>query len=661
MQDAAIWPRRQWRRVAAERRGAVDSAIDRLAVWKVVPLNHERRMGWLVLIAGLAAGGASAQQEPPEAPPASPPADAAIETESPSEAADSPPTVLEGPTGVIPPLGTLGFAGKGPYDLTWVNHVVDRPTVALPDRWRIGWPEWDRYGRQAPSDPLLMNVTGGDSPYTLGNPLNPYDRNVLKGDYPVAGDDIFLTVTAVSDTLFQQRKLPTPSGASAENAGSFDFFGDGEQLFINQTGFLSFDLFQGATVFRPVDWLLRVSPAFNVNYLHLQERNNTNINVLEGDTRTDSQILLQEAFFEFHLGDVSPNFDFVAAKAGRQLFVSDFRGFIFNDVSDGVRLFGNADSNRVQWNIAAFIQPEKNTNSELNELEWRDQGVFIANLYVQDFIWQGYTTQFSAHWNHDRSDTEYDRNGFLVRPSLAGSVTLQDIDAVYLGWAGDGHIDRLNINHAAYYATGRDGNNPIAGRSVDISAFLGAIELSVDIDWLRPKIAFVYASGDSDPTDGTGGGFDGIMDNPSFAGGASSFFVGQGFRLFGVQLTSPRSLYNDLAGAKAQGQSNFVNPGTMLLNIGLDMEITPKLRASINANSVWFANTGTLELFLNQNDIASHFGGEVNLLVQYRPLLNNNIILTGGVSGFLPGEGFEDLYGSDDMLYQAFVGVTLVY
>lgn len=137
--------------------------------------------------------------------------------------------------------------------------------------------------------------------------------------------------------------------------------------------------------------------------------------------------------------------------------------------------------------------------------------------------------------------------------------------------------------------------------------------------------------------------------------------MGQGFRLFGVQLTSPRSLYNDLAGAKAQGQSNFVNPGTMLLNIGLDMEITPKLRASINANSVWFANTGTLELFLNQNDIASHFGGEVNLLVQYRPLLNNNIILTGGVSGFLPGEGFEDLYGSDDMLYQAFVGVTLVY
>lgn len=599
--------------------------------------------------AGLAAGGVSAQSggepEPTE------------EAKAVSEAG----AALDGPTATVPELGPLGFAGRGPYDLTWVNRVVERPTVALPDRWRIGWQPWDRYGRQAPSDPLLMNVTGGDSPYTLGNPLNPYDRNVLKGDYPIAGDDVFLTVTAVSDTLAQWRELPTPSGVSASNPGSFDFFRDGEQFFFSQTALLSFDLFQGATAFRPVDWLLRVSPAFNFNYLELEERNITSTDVREGRTRDDSHALLQEAFLEAHLGDVSPNFDFVATKVGRQLFVSDFRGFIFNDVSDGVRLFGNAASNRVQWNLAGFISPEKDTNSELNELNWRDQMVVVGNVYVQDFIWQGYTTQFSVHWNHDRSDQTYDDNGFLARPALAGSVTLQDIDAVYLGWAGDGHIDRLNVSHAMYYVTGKDGSNPIAGRDVDISAFLGAVEFSVDMDWLRPKVSFMYASGDDDPTDGTGGGFDGIFDNPTFAGGASSFFVGQGFRLFGVNLSSAKSLYNDLAAPKAEGQSNSVNPGTILLNVGLDMELTPKLRASINANSVWFAQMETLELFLNQNDIGSHFGCEVNALVQWRPFLNNNIILTGGVSGFLPGEGFEDIYGEDNMLYQGFIGLTLVY
>ncbi len=623
------------------------------------------------LAAALFVGGAAGAQseQPQDAPPASPPdaapASSAPESpEAPVEAAadeDSMLPAVPAPSGVIPEMSPQGFAGRGPYDLTWPNHVVERPTVALPDRWRIGWPEWDRYGRQAPSDPLLMNVSGGDSPYTLGNPLNPYDRSLLKGDYPIVGDDIFLTVTAVSDTLFNFRELPTPSGGSAQDPGAFDFFGDGDQLFISQTGLLSFDLFQGATAFRPVDWLVRISPAFNVNYLELEERNNTNIDVREGRTRGDSHILLQEAFLELHLGDVSPNFDFVATKVGRQLFVSDFRGFIFNDVSDGVRLFGNAASNRVQWNVALFNQVDKNTNSELNELEWRDQQVLVGNVYVQDFIWPGYTTQFSVHWNHDQSDTKFDDNGFLVRPSLEGSVTLQDIDAVYLGWAGDGHIGRLNINHAAYYVTGKDRMNPLAGRDVDISAYFGALELSVDIDWLRPKISFAYASGDNDPTDGTGGGFDGIFDNPFFAGGSSSFFVGQGFRLFGVALSSGKSLYNDLAGTKAEGMSNYVNPGTVIANIGVDMELTPKLRASINANSIWFAQTETLELFLNQNGIDSHFGSEVNLLVQYRPFLNNNIILTGGVSGFFPGRGYEDIYEDEDFLWQGIIGVTLVY
>ena len=44
---------------------------------------------------------------------------------------------------------------------------------------------------------------------------------------------------------------------------------------------------------------------------------------------------------------------------------------------------------------------EKDTNSELNTRvnlgEWRDQTVFIANLYRQDTKWKGYTTQFSFH------------------------------------------------------------------------------------------------------------------------------------------------------------------------------------------------------------------------------------------------------------------------
>lgn len=581
---------------------------------------------------------------------------AAKEEEKKEEEKPPPPDVI--PEAVVP----LGHTGDSAYPTPGApRNIIQRETLAVPDRWRIGWPRWDRYGRMKDDDPVLMNKTVGDSPYVMGHPLNPFDQNVLKGDFPIKDDDIFVNVTAVSDTFVIQRRLPTPSGVSASTSSAFDFFGDGKQQFVNQNFFLTVDVFRGNTSFRPVDWLFRITPAFNYNYLELQENNGVNINVQEGDDRRDRHFSLQETFFEYHLGDTSPFFDVAALRIGRQLFVSDFRGFIFNDISDGIRLLGNFQSNRIQYNLAIFNQNDKDTNSELNELQWKDQQILIANLYIQDFIWMGYTTQFSFHWNHDQSDLEFDNNGFLVIPDLAGSVTLHDVDAYYLGWAGDGHIGRLNVNHAFYYVFGKDDANPIAGRAVDISAYLAAVELSLDIDWFRPKISLMYASGDRDPVDGKAEGFDGILDNPFFAGGPSSFYHGSAIRLFGVNLTSGRSLYTDLAGNKAEGQANHVNPGTILIGGGFDAEITPRLRASFNANALWFADVSTLELFLNQPNIDQHIGQEVNLVFQYRPLLNNNVIFTIGGSVFYPGDGFEDIYGSDSTLYQAFMGLTLTY
>jgi hypothetical protein len=318
-------------------------------------------------------------------------------------------------------------------------------------------------------------------------------------------------------------------------------------------------------------------------------------------------------------------------------------------------------SNRFLYNLAYFNSPEKDTNSGLNELNWRQQQVLIANAYLQDFIWLGYTIQGSFHWNHDTSDERFDSNGFPVRPDLAGDVLLRDLDAYYLGFTSDGHIGRLNVNHALYYAFGEDEHNPIAGRRVDISAYMAAIELSVDFDWLRPKVSFLYASGDSNPTDDTAGGFDAIFDDPTFAGGPSSFYQNQSVRLFGVGLNQGRSFFNSLKSSKLEGQSNFVNPGIMLLNAGLDAEITPKLRASLNANGMFFADTASVELLTNQNDIDEEIGYEVNLLAQYRPFLNNNVIFTVSGSVFFPGSGFQDVYGDNDTLFQFFAGLTLTY
>ncbi|MBL8759518.1 MAG: hypothetical protein JNK35_13950, partial [Phycisphaerae bacterium] len=448
----------------------------------------------------------------------------------------------------------LGFAGES---LTVPRRVFrPEPMLASPDRWRIGWPSWDRYNKATPGDAgLLMSSNRGDGAYTEGSIWNPYDRNVLKGDYPIIGNDIFLLVQATSDTLYLNRKNITPSGNAAQLNDSFDQFKDGRGSFINQNFFLTIEISKGYTAFRPIDWAIKVTPVTNINYLNIRE-NATDIDPLKGNERYDTFTTLQEAVAEIHLGDLSEYFDILSLRVGRQLFNSDFRGFIFNDISDGVRLSGNAMANRLLYNVAFFNSPEKDTNSGLNELNWRQQQVLIANAYLQDFIWLGYTIQGSFHWNHDTSDDRYDSNGFPVRPDLAGDVLLRDLDAYYVGFASDGHIGRLNVSHAVYYAFGEDEHNPIAGRRVDISAYMAALELSVDFDWLRPKVSFLYASGDSDPTDDTGGGFDAIFDDPTFAGGPSSFYQNQSVRLFGVGLNQGRSFFNTLKSSKLEGQSN---------------------------------------------------------------------------------------------------------
>lgn len=590
------------------------------------------------------------------------PAEAPAADAKPAEgAADATTAESAPPVGAPAPGDTdpLGFAGES-FDLPQ-RVLLPKESIASPDRWRIGWPSWDRYGRHAKSDPIFMNANGGDSPYTLGSPWNPYDRSILKGDYPIFGNNWFFNFTGVSDTFFQYRKNPIPSGASAQFPGSFDTFRDGKSFVVNQNFFLNFDLIKGYTSYRPIDLLIRVTPAFNINYAEIRERGGLNVDPGFGTTRTDNFTTLQEAFAEIHLGDLSEWFDILSVKAGRQLFLSDFRGFVFNDITDGVRLTANYEANRIQANLAFFNQTEKDTNSGLSELDWRDQQVLVANVFVQDFIWLGYTVSGSFHWNHDSSNERYDTNGFLVRPDPVGNVQLRDLDAYYLGFAGDGHIGRLNINHAFYYAFGEDENNPIAGRPVDISAFLGAIELSYDLDWLRPKISFLYASGDNDAADDKAEGFDGIFDDPNFAGGPGSFYQNQGLRVFGVGLNQGRSFYNSLKSSKIEGQSNFVNPGVMVFNLGLDTEVTPKIRASTNANYIWLENPRSLEFLLNQTGISDRLGVEVNQTVQWRPFLNNNIIFTAGASVFFPQTGFNDIYGDNKTLWQVFTGLTLTY
>lgn len=510
---------------------------------------------------------------------------------------------------------------------------------ATPDRWRIEFPEYDRYGDRG--------ARGRDIPFKKGRWWNPYQQNVLKGDYPIKGDKLFMILSAVNTTSVEQRRAPTPSDVSAVDPLSGEFFGRPEQLAVNETLQFTFEMFHGDTTFKPRDWAIKFSPTFSIpNYVNARENGVINIDVRRGTNRTDWHASLEEAFAEVKLADVNSNYDFVSVRAGIQPFVSDFRGFIFSDNNLGARVFGALDNNRVQFNAAYFSMLEKDTNSGLNRFDTRHQNVYVANVFRQDFIRKGYTIQGSFHYNDDRRSIQFDKNGFLVRPAAIGDVRPHAIKVGYLGISGDGHLGRLNLSHSYYFAFGHDERNEIAGKRVDVRSNMAAVEASVDRDYLRFKGSFLWAQGDKNPTDNRGTGFDAIFDDPNFVGGQFSFWVRNGIRLTqtGVGLVQPNSLLPSLRSSKIEGQANFVNPGIFIYNGGVDVELTQRIKAVLNVNFLRFHRTEPLEYLLFQNHIRHDIGIDYSMGVAYRPFLINNFTLNFGAAALQTGRGFRDIF-----------------
>jgi hypothetical protein len=532
-----------------------------------------------------------------------------------------PPT--EPPVEPVPPAAPPAPAPPPPFTIDY---------LPVPSRWNVAFPD----------DPRIVK----------GRALDPYNQNVLKGDKPVAGDDVFMVLTGVLDVPLELRRQPVGSGVSTADPSQLEFFGRGGQLFTTPRALVSAELFKGQTAFRPKTWSVKATGVFNVNYLRTQENNQVDIDVREGKTRRRQDFSLEEAYAELKLLDLSPQFDFLSVRAGIQPFVSDFRGLVFSDTNLGVRLFGSLGANRYQYNLAYFDLLEKETNSELNTFEKREQRVMVANFYMQDAFTPGYTVNLSLLRSEDHASHEqhYDANGFLVRPAKVGDVRLHDVNVNYFGLSGDGHWGGINVTHSVYAAFGSDKHNPIVGRKQEVMAGLLALEFSVDRSWARFRAASLMAHGDDEVggTDKRASGFDVIYDLSNFAGGPFSFWSRSGIALTqtGVLLKPPGSLLPTLRSNKFEGQANYVNPGIIVANLSLDLNVTPKLRAILNGNYLWFENTDSLETVLFQDSIDTAIGLDLGAGVIYRPFLNENVVLTAGATGLLPSTGFDDLYRS---------------
>ncbi len=445
---------------------------------------------------------------------------------------------------------------------------------------------------------------------------------MLKGDYPVFGtQDIFFNMTFVDDHFAESREVTVKGGVQNQS-----------QYF--QTNFITFDLFKGDNSFHPSEWTIQATPFF-------QQRD-------QSFNNTHRLTTLQDGFIDYQLAILSDYYDQVNIRVGRQAFNTDFRGFLFNDTNDAVRVFGNARENRLQYNAYAFYLTEKDPVTQLNEFFPRREEVYGANVFWQDpgdlfgigrFL--GLTVEGNVLYNHDHSDLS------------------RELDCVYLELAMDGRIGRFNIDAAFIQEFGHDTNNPISKQTEDISAQMAAIEIVYPLDWFFPKVSALFTSGDHDVKSRTATGFDGVFDNPNFAGAGFSFFQRETFNA-NAQTKNQFTFYPSVRNKFAQA-SNSVNPGLFLLNTGFNANLTARLNLQMNFNYYQFVDTNPLEVANKLAGVSKDLGTELNLGLVFKPLMIDNIAFTLGASAFFPGHAILDLNKSQDTLYTLFGDLALFY
>ena len=475
------------------------------------------------------------------------------------------------------------------------------------------------------------------------NRIDPYNgNNPLKGDRPVRGGDIFTSLSASSSTLLEPRRVPT-----ADAAGSVD------QLLLSENASFDAVLYKGDTVFRPPDYLVRFSPVIN----YTRTRSDTS-------TTAATTLAIQALFFEKHLRDVSPQYDFDSVRVGIQPMTTDFRGFLMADQPAGVRLFGTRANNLYQYNVGWFRPLAKNT-ARLNDIGASPpaEDVLIANLYRQDLFAQGFNAELVVVYDRNRTDGTHVDAASTVSGSPAAFVpdTRHAADIVYVGSSGDGHFGRVNLTGAFYYAMGKETPGAVATSDTQVRATFAALELSRDFDGVRLRFSALQASGDSNPQDGRGTAFVGLNSSPLFAGADASFFFHQRLPLTGtLDLKQRDRLFDDLRGGAGSAPSSALGPGLQLVGAGADIDVSPRLRLTLDVNQLWFAQVAPLALVTGRTGLEKNIGQDISLDAFFRPFDSQNLIVRFAGAVLDPGRGYRSLYGSGTP-YSFFMNLVITY
>ena len=163
-------------------------------------------------------------------------------------------------------------------------------------------------------------------------------------------------------------------------------------------------------------------------------------------------------------------------------------------------------------------------------------------------------------------------------------------------------------------------------------------------------------------------GFDAIFENPIFAGADTSYWIRQTIPFAGggraIAVNGRNGILNSLRSSKEQGQSNFNNPGTILVGVGADFDLTPEFRISTNANHLWFEDTATLQALRVEGSIPKDIGYDLSAAAIWRPKATQNIVFRLSGAALIAGDGFRDLFdnlGNGRTYYSVLANAIVTY
>src|SRR5205823_3987746 len=118
-----------------------------------------------------------------------------------------------------------------------------------PDRWRFKFPPYERY---SPSEKM---------PWMIGSPLDPYNQNPAKADFPIGSTSVFANVNLQLNTTINPREVSAGTPTT--------------QFFNNNNFVGGIELFKGDTVFQPKSWAVRGTIVGNLNALTVSSKTTT--------------------------------------------------------------------------------------------------------------------------------------------------------------------------------------------------------------------------------------------------------------------------------------------------------------------------------------------------------------------------------------------------